>query len=515
MPLPSHKPLTEEEQKRFFLLLQEAQNRGIALPKEVKKSLQDKKKAQWPIDESGYFLRDDGKNYNPSENHKGFIESSARYVLLYGPRGCGKSGAGAQKAMLKIMQGEDGIIANPDFENLKISTWPEFKRWIPWDMVIPSQRHRQSNAWQPSQPFMMAFINGVKVYIKGGKDSSSSRGPNVNWFWYDEGGRDETGLSWQITNAGVRIGKSPQAWCTETPRPMEHWSYKFFIDKDIPEEAIQEFHKATKGDRILVEWFHATREDNKENLDATFYASLSVNYPSGWLRTQEFEGNFANEGGKIGDRAWFNNRILITPPTEGIISKLRFWDLAGTEKKLVDKKMNDPDETVGSLVSKFMPTDEFIQEYKANAKVPNFCVEHQVCGYWAEAKLMDVILNTARYDGPFVPVYIEEEPASSGKNFIEVVKQKFKEFPELRSHKVEGLRARDLGDRVQAANTYWFGQAATGNMWMVKGEWNNKTLNQLDSFTQIPHDDRITSITGAMYKLNPWKTWKKIPFISL
>ena len=316
MPLARKTPLSGQDSKNLLLLLQEAQARGIELPPEIKQSFKDKKKLDWPIAPNGYFVRDDGKFYNPSPIHDAFVKSKARYALLYGPRGCGKSGGGGQKALLKIKDGEDGIIANPDFENLKISTWPEFKRWIPWEMVIPSQRHRQSNAWQPTQPFMMAFMNGVKVYIKGGKDSSSSRGPNVNWFWYDEGGRDETGLSWQIANAGVRIGKNPQAWCTETPRPIEHWSYKFFIQQEIPDEAKQEFEKATKGDRILVEYFHGTRDDNKENLDPTFYANLSINYPSGWLRAQEYDGEFANEAGRwvigVGSTGKYS-KILLYP----------------------------------------------------------------------------------------------------------------------------------------------------------------------------------------------------------
>ena len=203
MPIAKTTPLTEEERKNLLLLLQEAQARGIELPPEAKAALVDKKKQKWPIGPNGFFLRDDGKSYNPSPAQEGFIKSTARNVLFYGPRGSGKSGAGSQKAIFKVKDGESGIIMNPDFENLRVSTWPEFKRWIPWSMVIPSQRHRQSDAWQPTQPFMLAFLNGARVYVKGGKDSSSSRGPNVNWLWYDEGGRDETGLSWQVANAGL------------------------------------------------------------------------------------------------------------------------------------------------------------------------------------------------------------------------------------------------------------------------------------------------------------------------
>jgi len=109
-----------------------------------------------------------------------------------------------------------------------------------------------------------------------------------------------------------------------------------------------EFQKVTGGDRILVEYFHFTRDDNAPNLDPLYYLNLSLNYPSGYLRQQEYEGIFANEGGKIGDRTWFKDKVLDSPP-EQVLKRVRFWDLAATEKK---HTKDDPDETVGALVSK-------------------------------------------------------------------------------------------------------------------------------------------------------------------
>lgn len=511
--IANKRPLTEQEKRDLVILLEEAKSRGIKLPKETRELVQDKKTAEWPLGDNGFFLRDDGYSYEPSEAQKGFILSNARNVMIYGPRGCGKSGAGSQKALFKIMRGEPGLIMNPDMENLKISTWPEFKRWIPWKMVVPSQRHRQSDIWQPSKPFTMVFTNGSKVFIKGGKEAGSSRGPNVNWFWYDEGGRDPTGIAWQIANASVRIGHDPQAWCTETPRPTEHWSYKFFIEQDIPENLKAEFEKVTGGDRILVEYFHATREDNASHLDATYYITLALNYPSGHMRAQEYDGEFANEGGKIGDRTWFNGKLRSDAPDP--IKRVRFWDLAATEKKIVGvgkkKELNDPDESVGSLVSSFYY--EFEEDGK-HKKDTNWCIEDQVGGFWEWEGLLDAIVRTARLDGPHVPIILEEEPGSGGKNQVAAVKTHLKRFPDLQTHQVIGQKAKDVGDRVMAAN-HWFALAAQGKMWMVKGAWNEKFLSQLDGFTQIEHDDRVTSVTGGMTYIRPFKAWARTPFISL
>lgn len=507
MPIRSQKPLTAEDKKNLLMLLEEARSRGIEVPAEAQQALQDKKKITWPLASNGYFLRNDGHLYIPHPEQEAFIKSNARFVLFYGSRGSGKTAAGAQKALMKIMMGESGIIMNPDFENLKFSTWLEFRNWIPWNMVVPSQRHRAHPEWNPTQPFAMIFNNGASVYLKGGKESHSSRGRNANWFWYDEGGRDEDGMTWRITNASVRIGKlAPQSWCTETPRPTEHWSYKFFIEKEIPQEAIDEFEKVYGSDRILVEAFHGTIAQNKDNLSPSFYADVLANYPSGYLRAQEVDGEFANEGGKIGDRAWFDGKVLDESP-ERVLKKVRFWDLAATEKKMVGKKseLNDPDETVGTLMSKYISDDK---------KKTNFCIENQVAGWWSWDDLLNAIANTARRDGPYVTVVLEEEPGSGGKNQVAAVKTHFKRFPELSSIKVVGQKAREVGDRVMAAN-HWFAVAADGRMYMIKGEWNGKFLGQLDGFTQVLHDDRVTSITGAMNYLSPFKAWVKTSFLSL
>jgi predicted phage terminase large subunit-like protein len=484
-------------------MLQEMRSRGVSLEKKVlEKAPQLEKKITWPVAPNGFFIRDDGHLYEPTVEQRAFIDSNARFVLFRGGRGSGKSGAGAQKALRRIMQGESGAVINPVFADFKTSTWPEFKRWIPWNMVVPQQRHRRREEWEPHQPFVMVFTNGAKVYCKGLNNPRGARGANINWLWYDEAASDPTGMAWNIAVAAVRIGREPQCWATTTPKGTEHWVYKFFINRDIPQEVIDVLANSVGGDRILIENFHGSIDENKANLDPAFYASILMAYPSGWLRQQEAEGEFANEGGKIGDRFWFNDKVLDSAP-DTISKRVRFWDLAGTEKK---RAKDDPDETVGALVSKFKLEDK---------DAPQFCIEHMVTGYWEEEKVLSAILNTARFDGPTIPVYIEQEPASSGKNWIAVIKQEFKKYPELQAHRVEGIPAKDVGDRVLAASTYWFGQAAAGNMWIVRAEWNDKFLGQLDGFTQIEHDDRVTAVTGAMYKLNPYRIWKRVPFLAI
>jgi phage terminase large subunit-like protein len=483
------KKLSLDEKRKLFLLLIEKRARGEELPVFDDYSPVS---SDWGVDENGYFLRNDGKHYEASPTQDKFIHCGARFAAFYSPRGGGKTASGAQKALKKIMQGESGAIINPDLENFKFSTWPEFKNWIPWNMVVPRQRYRQSAAWDCTRPFTMVFTNGAKIYCKGLKDPDSARGPNMNWLWYDEAGRDKTGLGWKIAIAGVRIGSIPQAWATYTPKDFYHWSYDFFVKQTIS-ETMKDIIKTMPEGYKLIEWFHGTRDDNKAHLDPMFYASLDSAYPGGWLRTQEVDGDYANEGGALGTRAWFNDHYLDVCP-EWVTKKVRFWDLAATEKKIGKP---EPDETVGTLFGCDDPAEQF-------------CIENQVGGWWAWEKLKENIRAVARKDGTEIPIYIEQEPASGGKNQVAEITN----FLKPEGFTVRPHNPKDDGDRVMAANT-WYGEAAQGKYWIVKGLWNEKFLIQVDTFPDAPHDDRITSVSGARHSIAPIRKWKKQTFMAV
>lgn len=485
------KKLSLNEKRELLLVLQERKERGLKNPKVADYSAVS---SDWGVDENGYFIRDDGKHYKASEAQGGFVNSPARFVAFYGPRGTGKTVAGAQKALRKVMQGESGAIMNPDMENFKFSTWPELRQWIPWNMIVPRQRYRQSPSWDATRPFTLVFVNGAKIVCKGLKDPDSARGPNINWLWYDEAGRDKTGMGWKLAIAGVRVGKNPQAWATYTPKDFYHWSYDFFIKQTISEE-MKELLKSMPEGYKLIEWFHGTRADNKENLDPLFYASLESAYV-GYLRTQEVEGDYANEGGTLGSRALFKEHYLDKEP-EWAYKRIRYWDLAATEKKL-GKDKNDPDETIGSLVSTDEPKEQF-------------CLEHQIGGWWGWEQIKENIRTIARQDGTGVPIWIEQEPASGGKNQVAEIALYLKN----EGFTVKGHNPKDDGDRVMAANT-WYAEAAQGKWWIVKGLWNEKFLIQLDTFPdENVHDDRITSVSGARHVIAPIRKWRKATFTAV
>ena len=497
MPLINQKTITSNEKRRLLALVAEMKARGIPLPKDIQlpKTRTD---LSWGLDENGYFSDIDKKQFKPREELEGFLRSTARFVLLRSGRGGGKTVSGAQKSLLKIMEGKDGMAVNPDLENFRLSTWPELRRWIPWNMVIPKQRYRKSDGWDISRPFTMVFMNGARMYCKGLKDPESARGPNINWLWYDEGRRDPTGLGWKNAVAAVRVGDRPQAWCTTTPAGSLHWTTVFFSGKTTNEllKLLEEVG-ADKSQK-LFEIFETSIIRNRENLDPMFYASMLATFPSGYLYAREVLGSVADEGGALGDRHWFDGKVIEIVP-DWVVKQVRFWDLAATEKKMIGKK-NNPDETIGSLLGVNKERDKFV-------------IEDQVGGAWAWKTIKEMVVEVARRDGQEVTVCFEQEPASGGKNQVAELSEVIKSA--LPGWNVSSIEAKKLGDRVLAANT-WFGEAAKGSFYIVSGLWNESFFAQLEVFpTKAAHDDRVTSVTGGRHYIAPIRKWSKMGYAAV
>ncbi len=496
---------TPEERKLLLALMLEAKVRGIKIPTDVQLPKLEKLD-NWNQDEDGYFIRRDGRHFRPRPELIEFIESKERFMLLRSGRGGSKTTTGIQKGLRKIKEGKSGAVFAPDFEQFKTSTWVELREWIPWKMVVPKQRYRQMDSWEPNRPFTMVFLNGARMYCKGLKDAESARGSNINWLMYDEGRRDVNGLGWKNAIAAVRVGENPQAWCTTTPADSQHWTSTFF-NGELTLELLKILEDVGADKNTgLFKIVQTNIERNKENLDPMYYASIIATYPSGYLRAREVEGRVADETGSLGDRHWFveredeKERVVESVP-DWVVSQVRFWDLAGTEKKMTKQgKKNDPDETMGTLLG-------------VNESKDEFCIEDQVGGTWAWKTIKHMVVEIAKRDGQEVKICFEQEPASGGKNqvaeLIEIIQK------ELPGYSVTGLEAKKLGDRVLAANT-WFGEAAEGKWWMVKGNWNDHFLSQLDYFPNPAiHDDTITSVSGARHFIAPIRKWKKIQFVAV
>ena len=137
-------------------------------------------------------------------------------------------------------------------------------------------------------------------------------------------------------------------------------------------------------------------------------------------------------------------------------------------------------------------------------------------GRWLYEDILDKMYWTAIKDGPFVKIFVEQEPGAGGKNSIAAIQKFFKEgdgdHRPLPQFKVEGHRPE--GDKVTRAN-YWFPEASKGHVYLIEGDWNDPFLDQVDVFADGEYDDRVDSVSGARLNVAPIISWSNPKFMKL
>lgn len=200
----------------------------------------------WFTDRGVYMNRETGKCYQPhhTEEYDALNSDAPRRLLFKGGEGSGKSVVGIVKDLERLRRGMSGIMGTPDFEHFKRSLWPEFARWCPWQHIIPEQRYRSRDGWEPQRPFSLTFQcpNGrTATLLCGGFDDPGGwEGPNVHFAHGDEMRRHKDARMLKVLEGRCRLvgpgGEPPQWWYTTTPR--KHWLYDYFgpwADPDVPD----------------------------------------------------------------------------------------------------------------------------------------------------------------------------------------------------------------------------------------------------------------------------------------
>jgi predicted phage terminase large subunit-like protein len=163
--------------------------------------------------------------------------------------------------------------------------------------------------------------------------------------------------------------------------------------------------------------------------------------------------------------------------------RLRFWDMAATEEKQKTlqkkKKTNDPDYTVGALVS------------EANGI---FYIEDIIRERKRPADTEELQKNTAKTDGKNVIIREEQEPGSSG---ISTIDQKLRGI--FFGYNYDGVRS--TGSKVQRAMGA-SARAEKGHIKIVRGCRNADIfLGEAERFPKGGHDDTVDGVCGAISEL--------------
>jgi predicted phage terminase large subunit-like protein len=174
--------------------------------------------------------------------------------------------------------------------------------------------------------------------------------------------------------------------------------------------------------------------------------------------------------GNLFKRQWFP--IVDAVPAD--CKRVRYWDFAATEPK----PGSDPDWTAGVRLG--LKDGIYYVEDVRHVRASPLGVE-------------TLVRQSAELDGSAVPVWIEQEPGSSGVNTIDNYTRRVLSGWNVRGDKVTGNKLERM-DPLAA-------QAEAGNVRLVRGPWNGPFLDEAESIPQ-GHDDMLDAAAGAMQKLS-------------
>ena len=193
----------------------------------------------------------------------------------------------------------------------------------------------------------------------------------------------------------------------------------------------------------------------------------------------------APEGGSLFKWVWFEIVDPDAVPAGGITC--RGWDTAATGASRDGSKAKG-DWTVGVKIKKVGPT---------------FYIEDVRRGQWSPADVDKVILMTAQMDGKACRQREEKEPGAAGKSVIAA-----------RAKLLAGYDygpAQTTGDKIVRARPFR-AQCEAGNVKLVRGEWINQYLSELEAFPGGANDDDVdgssASFNDLMSGANPIRTRK-------
>lgn len=412
-----------------------------------------------------------------------FLASSADIRIYGGSAGGGKSWS----ILLEALRG----VANPGFNAVFFRrTFPMIRNpgglWDASCQIYPllGARPRESSlTWQ--------FPSGASVVMRHLKLDSNVydwQGAEIPYIAFDELTHFTENQFWYMLSRNrSTCGIAPYMAGTCNP-DAESWVRSlidWYIGPDglpIPERSGVVRHFERHDGKLI--WFDEPTEDSKSLtfIAASIYDNQELlSKDPGYLknlkslplvdRERLLGGNWNVKAtaGKVFRPEWFE---IIDVVPQGLQRQVRFWDFAATEKQT---KGDDPDFTVG---------------LKLAAVGSTVYVLDVVRGQFSPLNVDRTVLNTASQDGRGVEVRWEQEHGGGSG---------IRESARLRSQLAgyDALGVLPYGDKVIRAKPA-SSAAEFGRIKLLRGDWNQKFLNELAQFpTKGIHDDQVDGLSGA------------------
>ena len=187
-----------------------------------------------------------------------------------------------------------------------------------------------------------------------------------------------------------------------------------------------------------------------------------------------------NDENALTNPAWLEKKIIDVLPMLGDMPSARIWDLAATQ--------DGGDYTVGLQMYHDRKTNTTyitdVQRKRASPQAVEFMVR-----------------QTALMDGTESPIYIEQEPGSSGKSLVEHYAKSV--LPEFK------ITAVSHNDGKMARAQPFLAACEAGRVYLIKGSWNADFISEFGTFgmKNSPHDDQIDCASVGFTKLSGKKLY--------
>jgi predicted phage terminase large subunit-like protein len=159
------------------------------------------------------------------------------------------------------------------------------------------------------------------------------------------------------------------------------------------------------------------------------------------------------------------------PAADQIESSIRYWDKAGTHRA---SAASNATFTAGVLLHKL--------------KDGRFCVAHVMRGQWGALDRERMIRQVADMDGRRIPIAVEQEPGSGGKESAEGT------IRALAGWRVKADRP--TGDKTLRAEPY-AAQVQAGNVLVVRAEWNRDFIDEHVAFPVGRTKDQVDAAAAG------------------
>lgn len=166
-------------------------------------------------------------------------------------------------------------------------------------------------------------------------------------------------------------------------------------------------------------------------------------------------------------------RIVDAIPDK-LVSIARAWDLAGTE---ITAENTDPDRTAGVLMARMRNGQYIVLDVRHGAFDVN--------------AVRQLVLNTANQDRTIYKVntvHLPQDPGQAGKDQARSYTRMLAGFY-VKTKPVTGSKI----TRAEPFSAQW----QAGNVYLLKGDWNDKFIRELEGFPDIVHDDMVDATSDA------------------